>query len=121
MSRRMGSTVMDLIMFLFTKHICSPGYGQVRACADDVGAALRNLKDLIRVYLIFESVGKATGLHLKPAKCVLVLLSHVSIEHNNECVRAWLRANIPKWDNFVIANHGNNDGTIYGKQKTVWG
>ena len=96
--------VMDPIMFLFTKYICSPGFGQVRACADDIGAVLYNLKDLVRVFHIFSIVGKASGLLLKPIKCVLILLSHLATEHNIACIKAWLRANIPAWDNFLVTN-----------------
>ena len=106
--------VMDPIMCLFSKYICQPDYGQVRACADDVGSALHHLKDLIRIYLIFEQARKATGLTLKPNKCVSIMESHLDTDHNIGCVRAWLRANIPAWDIFLISNHGKYLGFFIG-------
>ena len=69
--------VMDPIMHLFQIYIEDPGHGRIRACADDVGGAIKRLVELKRMYLISEAVRKATGLSLKPNKgslfCKLVL------------------------------------------------
>ena len=105
---------MDPILFLFSKYICQPGYGQVRACADDVGATLHHPKDLVRIDFIFEQARKASGLTLKPAKCILILLTHVDNEHNVSCVRAWLEANVPAWASFSICNQGKYLGFHLG-------
>ena len=110
--------IMDPIMHLFTKYICRPGFGEVRSCADDVGCALACLWSLKRVFLIFESVRKATGLILKPNKCVIVLLSHVANEGNVEAVRQWLLREIPEWVEFQVTNSAKYLGIFMGPKSS---
>eukprot|EP00959_Pyramimonas_sp_CCMP1952_P432152 9049798-Pyramimonas_sp.AAC.1 len=48
--------------------------GVIRACADDVGAALRVLVHLRRLKRIFDLSRKLAGLALKVSKCFIVPL-----------------------------------------------
>ncbi len=60
--------------FLYTMHkvLRSHNAGIVRACADDIGASLRRLASLGRLYPIFQEAQTLGGLTLKPPKCIIV-------------------------------------------------
>ena len=55
---------------MFRKQIDS---AVIRACADDMGVAIRRLEHLLLFYKIFDDFKKVSGLTLKPAKCVAVM------------------------------------------------
>ena len=57
---------IDPQLTFFEKHIHNPGLGKVYACADDIGAALKDLKSLLLCYKLFETFRRASGLTLKP-------------------------------------------------------
>ena len=66
---------MDPLLNMFAEYIQNPSRSQIRACADDVGAALQRLSQLHILFKLFSEIEKAAGLTLKPAKCVIVLLA----------------------------------------------
>ena len=57
---------IDPLLTLFKRFVMVPGKGEVRACADDIGIILRELKHLKIVFRLFDLFGKASGLKLKP-------------------------------------------------------
>ena len=66
---------IDPLLAQFEWHILSPGLGAVYACADDVGAALRELKSLRILHRLFSRYRLVSGLTLKPSKCVGIMVS----------------------------------------------
>ena len=58
----------------FDKALRSRNAGIVRACADDIGIVLKQLKHLKIIYPIFNDCKSHAGLALKPPKGVLVPL-----------------------------------------------
>jgi len=62
--------VVDPLLWMFRTRVSS---AIIRACADDVGAALRRMQDLIAMADVFEKFRIASNLTLKPSKCVLIL------------------------------------------------
>ena len=71
-----------------------------RACADDIGQALRTLAHLKLSYPIFEMARTYAGLNLKPVKCKLIPLVENFVEAR-VLVTSWLKANLPLWDRSV--------------------
>ena len=55
LSGMLFAIIMDPFLVKFEMDICSTGKGCVRACADDVGAALSSLHDLIIAKEIFDT------------------------------------------------------------------
>ena len=105
---------IDPLLFLFKKKVEDQGLGRVRACADDIGASLRNLKS-IRVFCeIFTLFEKVSGLVLKPKKCVIILTSNVASSHNSRVIKAYLDSHCPSWSHFQVANNGKYLGFIMG-------
>ena len=105
---------IDPLLFQFRKHVMDPQLGQVRACADDIGAALRALGSLPVLCKLFAQFRKVSGLSLKASKCVIVL-STVCVSDNNKLrVKEWLRSFCPEWSDFVIKDAGKYLGLYLG-------
>ena len=105
---------IDPLLWAFSRTIVQPGLGKVFACADDIGAALRSLHNLIPIAKMFNMFRKVSGLTLKPSKCVLILTSVVCSERNILAIRSWLQSNIPEWKDMNITNHGKYLGFHVG-------
>ena len=105
---------IDPLLHLFERFVCSPGHGAIYACADDIGAALSEIRHLKILHKWFTKVTKASGLILKPAKCVLVLTTVSASEHNISRIREWLAVNIPEWSNFQIRSSAKYLGIHIG-------
>ena len=58
--------ILDPFLHAFWQVISKHGRGMVRACADDIGAALTSYKHLMHVYPIFDIAEQAAGLTFKP-------------------------------------------------------
>jgi len=97
---------IDPLLFMFERRAMSPAYGLVAACADDVGAFLEELRHLAILSDLFKPFQTATGLTLKPRKCVIILLSVVASDVNVCRVRLWLERHVPQWASFSVAAHG---------------
>ena len=106
--------IIDPLLFLLRTHIENTGLGHVRACADDVGICINELCSLIPVQVIFENYRQLTGLTLKPAKSIIVLLAHLVSTHNKDCVHNWLTDNIPSWAGMDIVSHAKYLGFLLG-------
>jgi hypothetical protein len=88
--------------------------GQIRACADDVGAALKNIHVLKLLEPIFQTAAKTANLHLKPSKCVVVPTSTVADETLRGHIGTWLETHIPAWKAFNVAASGKYLGFYLG-------
>ena len=97
---------IDPLLHLFEKYIHSPGLGRIYACADDIGAAVTSVRALIIVFHLFARMTKASGLTLKPSKCVLIPLAFELTAENVATLREWLRINIPAWCDIQICSKG---------------
>jgi len=78
----------------------------VCACADDIGAALKDIKGLIPLNGIFGACSKATGLHLKEKKCMLVPTGCAFSPKIEDEVKSWLREFLPDWASFAVKEKG---------------
>jgi len=90
--------------------------GVIRACADDIGAALLSIKGLKYMEPIFDLAELLAGLTLKPAKCVLIPTSAPFDEALVYSMKVWLSTNIPKWSNFQIRPAAKYLGIVMGPQ-----
>eukprot|EP00959_Pyramimonas_sp_CCMP1952_P262345 5485714-Pyramimonas_sp.AAC.1 len=77
--------------------------GRTRACADDIGMTIRDLRHLRRIHTVFKEAEAIARLKLKPAKCVLVPLGSVLTDILATRIKNWLRLNIPDWSDFRVA------------------
>ena len=93
---------MDPFLRHFEELIENSERGIVRACADDVGASLRDISSLSVMKCVFDSAETLAGLALKPTKVVIVPLSPRSWDMLFNFVRNWLSENIPEWRGFNI-------------------
>ena len=80
----------------------TPNKGTVRACADDIGAALKDISALRNIQPIFECAEAVAGLRLKPSQCVIVPTRVKFALQVIENIRLWLHAHVTKWSNFQI-------------------
>ena len=94
---------IDPLLHLFEKYIQSPGYGRIYACADDIGAALASCTGLITLFRLFSRMTKASGLTLKPSKCVLIPTAFELTAENVASLREWLGRHIPAWQDMQIS------------------
>ena len=77
LSGMLFALVMDPFLRCMKASIQDKNLAQVRACADDVGAALKNIYVLERFEPIFKLAAETANLHLKASKCVVVPTSVV--------------------------------------------
>ena len=112
---------VDPFLFAFEKILREKKAGIYRACADDIGAALKYLKCLIYMKPIFHDAEVLAGLGLKPVKCVIVPLvqGHKTLAKR---ILEWLARNIPEWANFKIKPAGKYLGFMLGPRanETQW-
>jgi hypothetical protein len=88
--------------------------GAVYACPDDIGAALKDIRGLIICAKLFEKFRLASGLTLKPTKCVAILVSLEASEVNLRAIRDMLIQHIPQWKNLRFAPLGKYLGIHIG-------
>ncbi len=91
------NNAIDPFLASFDKALRSRHAGIVRACADDIGIVLKQLKHLKLVQPIFNDFKSHAGLALKPPKCVLVPLCVFSQEvHVQVC--NWVAHHLPDFN-----------------------
>ena len=105
---------IDPLLHLFEKYIQSPGLGRIYACADDLGAAVTSVRALITVFHLFVRMTEASGLTLKPSKCVLIPLAFELTPENVATLRGWLGTHIPAWRDMQICSKGKYLGLFLG-------
>jgi hypothetical protein len=103
--------VVDRLLWMFRVQVSS---AVIRACADDIGAALRRLEDLATLSKIFDDFRQASRLTLKPAKCILVLTVCDTAVANVHRIRQWLNLHIPAWKDMKIQSCAKYLGIFIG-------
>lgn len=88
-------------LHLFKVHIEDKGGGIARACADDIGAVLAELRWLWKYKPIFDLTEKAAGLKVKVKKCNIVPLVLFSAEIASQ-IKQWLTRKLPAWADFAV-------------------
>jgi len=111
----MGTAGLNPIVDLFTMLCEAPRLSRTRICADDFGSALSALSHIRSQDSIFHLAGQVAGLHLKPAKCVLVVTGVPLTDTLKEAIREWLRNNVPRFAEFTIAECGKYLGVWLGR------
>ena len=89
--------------------------GIVRACADDIGVALRALRFLKLLFPIFQSAQSIAGLNLKPSKCNIIVLVQLSDDLYNQ-IKGWLAVNLPSWVSFQVCSTAKYLGFFLGPE-----
>ena len=102
---------IDPLLWMFRIQINS---AVVRACADDVGVALRFLKQLRILYDIFEKYAKATNLKLKPGKCIIIPTTCMLDEESLSLLRSFLEQEVPQWAAMKIQGTAKYLGAFIG-------
>ena len=87
---------IDPLLTIFEKYIHTPGLGQVYACADDTGAATKNLMGLKILSRLSELFRKATGLTLRPSKCVGIVVPITLSDLNLRMFKQFVAQPIPE-------------------------
>ena len=77
------------------------GPAEVRACADDIGITIPQLKRITALVEPFKRIEAAFGLRLKPRKGAIILSTARRPESRN-IVKEWLSEAIPHWSEFKI-------------------
>ena len=90
--------------------------GVVRACADDIGAALADYKYLKLIFNVFSLAGQVANLNLKPKKCNIIPLNVVLDESLKLFFQNWLKDNIPDWSDFKVVSCAKYLGFVLGPQ-----
>ena len=105
---------MDPFLREFETNLEDQESGIVRACADDVGAAVKARQSLCTLHNTFQAAAQLGGLHLTIKKCVLVVVHcHLTISVI-ENLRNWLAANCPAWVRFSIVDVAKYLGFFMG-------
>ena len=106
---------LDPFLVCFEGCLSIRARGAPRACADDLGAALKEVKHLRLLEPIFGQAFRLAGLTVKPAKCVLVLLTPFMQKLCDKLVD-WLRVNLPTWAKFKMKAAGKYLGFYLGPE-----
>jgi len=105
---------IDPLLVMFERHVVQPGFGIVAACADDIGAFLDRLEHLPKVQELFRKFEGASGLALKPIKCVIVPAAVACSAENSRRIKQWLSIHCQGWDFFRIDPAGKYLGFYLG-------
>ena len=105
---------LDPFLAAFDKVLVAAGRGILRACADDIGIALKSLATFKYLFPIFDSAQMIAGLTLKPSKCNVIPTSEQFSEELVARIKAWLNANVPGWANFSIKSSAKYLGFYLG-------
>ncbi len=103
----------DPFLNWFDHIVVKKGLGVVRACTDDVGAALSSIKVLPTMASIFRFAHLLAGLAIKFKKCVLVPVGPWSADLAASTA-AWARAHLAYWSAMSVAPSAKYLGTFLG-------
>ncbi|CAK0823981.1 unnamed protein product [Prorocentrum cordatum] len=95
-----------------------PDRGTTRACADDVGMALRLSVHLLRASRVFEEAERAANLRAKSITCTIAPLCGPLTARLNCRIKAWLLEQIPAWKDSVIDDELGYLGMLLGPAVT---
>ena len=113
---------MDPFLRCFDRLIDACGEGIVRACADDIGASLRDIGDLSTMKDIFDLAQALAGLSLKPSKVHIVPAARKSSACELAFVKQWLATNVAEWADFKVAHTAKYLGAYLGPEggSMIW-
>lgn len=96
------------------------GSDRTFAYADDVALVLRSIADLRRVADIMERYHEATGLQVKPSKCVIIPLKRDERgpEATKQRYRALIAECVPAWRDFKVVDKATYLGVLLGPGAT---
>lgn len=69
-------------------------FGAVRACADDLGAVINNIRHLHFFKLLFDSMQDMANLKIESTKCNIVPVHNPSPEYCAR-IKEWININLP--------------------------
>ena len=93
---------VDPFLNKFVAEAEDTGAAVIRACADDIGAALRDVSGLTILKPTFDDAKQYAGLSLKTKKCVLVPTAQRFSAEVELQIREWLAGNISAWSDFGV-------------------
>ena len=93
----------------------NPGFSLTRVCADDFGSTLDQLCRIKTQASIFKLAQSVAGLHLKPCKCFIIITCISISDELISAVKAWLRDNVPEFQDFHISSSGKYLGWYLGR------
>ena len=105
--------LMDPLLFSFQHFVVSQGLGSVYACADDIGMSLIRASSISIIHKLFEEIRKASGLTLKPRKCIVIILVELSRAYEKG-LSDWIGSIIPTWSQFKVQRYGKYLGFYLG-------
>ena len=88
--------------------------GILRACADDIGAALASSRVLPQLHQVFELGRLSAGLTVNVNKCVVVPIYGICTLDMQARWRDWLAHHVPAWACFKIASLAKYLGVFLG-------
>ena len=104
---------------MFKTQLENTGLATTKACADDIGVALRQLQSLPTLCLWFQCFTKVSGLALGPAKCIIVLTSITASVGNIGVIKSWLLLNCPSWKDMLVCDAAKYLGFFLGPKSSV--
>ena len=106
----------------FDLSLSSSNGGVVRACADDIGAALSDHTFLKQLFEVFSLAKQIANLQLKPKKCNIIPVNEKLSDELVNFLRRWLQDNIPEWSDFQIVPFAKYLGFFMGPsaQEVQW-
>ena len=88
--------------------------GIVRACADDIGAAIKSSQVLKPSNHVFKLARLAAGLKVKTKKCVIVPVYTSCTLSTQSVWKDWLATHLPHWGDFSIRGSAKYLGIFIG-------
>ena len=110
--------VIDPLLRAIQATIDKQKLGMTRACADDVGCALRSAASLCHLHDLFKIIERVANLRLKPSKCNIVPLWRRFSLHVTTVLKDTLRAKVPLWQAFNIVPYARYQGFWLGPAAT---
>lgn len=116
-----GSVFAPALRPLLEQLVQVCGSDMVFMYADDIGVVVRSLHMLGPLHQLFQAFARASGLELKPGKCLLIPLRlHDAPEH--EVLRRYatgLKCVAPGWKDMRVALQGEYLGFVIGPGATM--
>ena len=110
--------VIDPLLNFFKIHLENSALATCRACADDIGIALRHMACIPSLHKWFSEYSVISGLVLNPGKCIIVLTTFLANTDNQNTIRDWLSAVCPSWRDMKICNAAKYLGFFLGPLAT---
>ena len=107
------AVLLDPFLRAISALIDDKGDAVTRACADDIGAAVRGIQALKKFSSLFKAMRWASGLQLGFAKCCVVPFAR-RFSLVASLFKGWLDTNIGDWRTFQILVSGKYLGFMLG-------